>query len=96
MNPIAYNAILNKNTDRHIQFDLSKNQTYIIDNDNYESVYDNIPFITILVFTLFVASTILAYVNEYYVYAGFFGFSTVASAIHLIYISKYTFIISSQ
>ena len=88
MNPVAHNAIVNKKTNKHIQFDLSKNQTYIIDNDNSGSVYlsHNIPFITILVFTIFVASTILAYVNEYYVYAGFFGLSTVAFAIHLMYI----------
>jgi hypothetical protein len=86
MNPVAHNAITSKKTNKHIQFDLSKNQTYIIDNDNSGSTYDNIPFITILMFTIFVASTILAYVNEYYVYAGFFGLSTVAFAIHLMYI----------
>ena len=98
MNPVEYNAIKNKKTNKHIQFDLSKNQTYIIDNDNSEYAYssDNIPFIILLVFLLFIASTILAYINEYYVCAGVFCLFMIAYAIRIIYLSKYRFIVSSR
>jgi hypothetical protein len=91
--------ITDKNTskkDKHIQFDLSKNQTYIIDNTrNLLSTYspDNIPFITILSSLLFLTNTILAYVYKYYVYAGCFLFLTITSLVHRLRTSNYTFII---
>jgi hypothetical protein len=82
--------------EKHIQFDLSKNQTYIIDNNNTYSLsaYSsyNIPFITILSSLLFLTNTVLAYINKYYVYAGLFGLLTLTSLIYILYRTNYTFI----
>jgi uncharacterized membrane protein len=80
---------------KHIRFDLAKNQTYIIGNDYINSKYseiDYIPFITILSSLLFVTNTILACSKKYYVYAGFFLFLTITSLIHRLNTSIYTFI----
>jgi hypothetical protein len=98
MYSIIQDIIDKKTTDKkekHIQFDLSRNQTYIIDNNYSLSTYssENIPFITILSSLLFLTNTILAYINEYYVYALFFLFLTITSLVHRLYTSNYTFII---
>lgn len=81
--------------EKRIQFDLSRNQTYIIDNNYSLYTYssDNIPYITILSSLLFLTNTILAYVNKYYVYASFFLFLTITSLVYRLYPSNYTFII---
>lgn len=91
MNPII-NPIIN-HTNRHIRFDLSKNQTYIIENDSGYIDYDNIPFITILSSLLFITNTGLAYSKKYYVYAGFFLFLTITSLVYSLNTSIYSFII---
>lgn len=99
MNPSLYNTVTNKKVKKHIQFDLSRNETYIIDNreslsanlfanlstnlSSYSS--DNIPFITILTSLLFLVTTVLAYINKYYVYAGLFCFFTILSVIYVIF-----------
>jgi len=96
MQDITHTNTTNKK-EKHIQFDLSKNQTYFIDNDNNYSLStyssNNIPFITILSSLLFVTNTILAYINKYYVYALFFAVLTMTSLVHRIRTSNYTFII---
>ena len=96
MNPIMYNIPTNKKGDKHIQFDLSKNQTYIIDNNESISGYslDYIPIITMtIVILLLIAATILAYVNNCYVCAGVYGVFTITFLVYLIYTSNYTFIL---
>uniref|UniRef100_A0A6C0K1G7 Uncharacterized protein n=1 Tax=viral metagenome TaxID=1070528 RepID=A0A6C0K1G7_9ZZZZ len=81
---------------KHIQFDLSRNQIYIIDNNNH--IYppfssENIQFITILSSLLFLTNTILAYLNSYYLYALFFAFLILTSLVLRFNRSIYTFII---
>ena len=86
------NLIMNHNN-RHIRFDLSKNQTYIIENESGYINYDYIPFITILSSLLFITNTGLAYSKKYYVYAGFLLFLTITSLLHRLNTSIYSFII---
>jgi hypothetical protein len=98
MYSIIQDTHTNKNKkEKHIQFDLSKNQTYIIDNNTHNSLStyssDNIPFITILSSLLFLTNTILAYVYKYYAYAAFFAFLTITSLVHRLHTTNYTYVI---
>lgn len=95
MNPSLYNTLTNKNTEKHIQFDLSRNETYIIDNRETLSSYsaDNMPSITIFTSLLFITNSILAYINKHYVYAGLFALLTITSFLFKFKTNNYTFII---
>jgi len=98
MNIDMYDMIPIK-TKKHIKFDLSKNEIYIIENreslvlklSTYSS--ENMPSITIFTSLLFFINTILAYLNKYYVYAGLFGFLTITSLLFRLYTSNYTYFI---
>jgi hypothetical protein len=73
-------------SNRHIQFDLSKNQTYIIDNnDDIDTDTNTIRYIatiTIVTSFLFIINTSLAYSKKNYIYAGLFLFLFLTSIVH--------------
>jgi hypothetical protein len=64
----------NNHSNRHIRFDLSKNQTYFIENETHNT--DNtvyISTITVLTSFLFITNTTLACIKKKYIYAALFA-----------------------
>jgi ABC-type multidrug transport system permease subunit len=88
-------------TQKHIRFDLSKNETHIIENiENYSRIEDylslygpDIPFITLMTALLFVINIVLAYLKNYYVYAGLFFFLLITSFMYRCYSCLPTYIL---
>ena len=82
-------------SDRHIHFDLSKNQTYIIDTNNYMhiSAIEYISSITILTSFIFITNTSLAYSKKKYIYAALFLALTITSLIYRYNVNTYTLFI---
>ena len=81
----------NKKPKKHIQFDLSKNETYFIDEPIQNVAHTNIlPFYTIALFILFAVIAILAYMHEKYYYA--YGFSFLVFGITLYCIYNYIYL----
>uniref|UniRef100_A0A6C0HH44 Uncharacterized protein n=1 Tax=viral metagenome TaxID=1070528 RepID=A0A6C0HH44_9ZZZZ len=72
-------------TDKHIHFDLSQNQTFIINNDidtDNTPVSHSFPTITIITSFLFIINTISAYSKQKYIYAALFLCLTLTSIMY--------------
>lgn len=82
-----------KKQKKHIRFDLSKNQTYIIDNNDsipQKNSYETTQSVNILASLLFFINAILAYINKYYVFALLFSILTIISILLQLYTTEYT------
>jgi len=84
-----------KDIDKHIRFDLSRNQTFIISNNdtnetNEISNHQYFPTITLMTSCLFIINTCLAYSKKNYIYAALFLCLAMSSIIYRYAENKYT------